>query len=102
MNGFTSHTNGVDSRHPSGTTLIDHADVILDNGAPYGDSVPDLPGGGKVRAVFSITAAVAEVIRRLTDNDETPPVYLSANIAGGDEHNRTLEAQHGGRIRRTA
>jgi uncharacterized phosphosugar-binding protein len=102
------HTSGVDSRHPSGTKLVDHADVVLDNGAPYGDSVLDLPGGGKVCAVSSITAAlvaqlmVAEVVRRLVEAGETPPVYLSANIPGGDEHNHALEARYDGRIRRTA
>jgi uncharacterized phosphosugar-binding protein len=103
------HTGGMDSRHPSGKKLIDLADVVLDNHAPYGDSVLDLPaGGGKVCAVSSITAAliaqmlVAEVLRRMTDAGETPPVYLSANISGGDEHNHALEAQYAGRIRRTA
>lgn len=102
------HTSGVESRHPSGKKLIDLADVVLDNHAPYGDSVLDLPGGGKVCAVSSITAAllaqllVAEVVRRLTDAGETPPVYLSANIPGGDDHNHALEARYAGRIRRTA
>jgi uncharacterized phosphosugar-binding protein len=102
------HTGGVDSRHPSGKKLIDFADVVLDNHAPYGDSVLDLPGGGKVCAVSSITAAllaqllVAEVVRRLVEAGETPPVYLSANIPGGDDHNHALEAQYAGRIRRTA
>ncbi|MFI5696204.1 sugar isomerase domain-containing protein [Kribbella sp. NPDC051586] len=103
------HTSGMDSRHPSGKKLIDFADVVLDNHAPYGDSVLDLPdGGGKVCAVSSITAAliaqmlVAEVLRRMTEAGETPPVYLSANIPGGDEHNHALEARYAGRIRRTA
>ena len=102
------HTAGVDSRHPSGTKLVDHADVVLDNGAPYGDSVLDLPGGGKVCAVSSITAAllaqliVAEVVRRLVEAGVTPPVYLSANIPGGADHNQSLEARYAGRIRRTA
>ena len=102
------HTSGMDSRHPSGKKLIDFADVVLDNHAPYGDSVLDLPGGGKVCAVSSITAAliaqmlVAEVLRRLTEAGETPPVYLSANIPGGDDHNHALEARYAGRIRRTA
>ncbi|MFF0344992.1 sugar isomerase domain-containing protein [Kribbella sp. NPDC004875] len=102
------HTGGMESRHPSGKKLIDFADVVLDNLAPYGDSVLDLPGGGKVCAVSSITAAliaqmlVAEVLRRMTEAGETPPVYLSANIPGGDEHNHALEALYAGRIRRTA
>ena len=53
-----AHTNGVDSRHPSGEKLVDHADVVLDNGAPYGDAVLPLPGGGSACAVSSITAAL--------------------------------------------
>jgi uncharacterized phosphosugar-binding protein len=102
------HSNGVDSRHPSGEKLVDYADVVLDNGAPYGDAILDLAGGGKVCAVSSITAALlaqmlaAEVVRRLVDAGENPPVYLSANIPGGDEHNDTLEQKYAGRIRRTA
>ena len=102
------HSNGVDSRHPSGDKLVDHADVVLDNGAPYGDAILELAGGGKVCAVSSITAALlaqmlaAEVVRRLVDAGEKPPVYLSANIPGGDEHNDTLEQKYAGRIRRTA
>jgi uncharacterized phosphosugar-binding protein len=107
ITSFTQ-TADVDSRHPSGAKLIDHADVALDNGAPYGDAVLPLPGGGTACAVSSITAAllaqlvVAEVIRRLLEARETPPVYVSANVPGGYEHNSTLEARYAGRIRRTA
>jgi uncharacterized phosphosugar-binding protein len=101
-------TAAVDSRHPSGSKLIDHADVALDNGAPYGDAVLPLPDGGTVCAVSSITSAllaqlvVAEVVRRLIEAGEAPPVYLSANVPGGDDHNSVLEARYAGRIRRTA
>jgi len=107
ITSFTQ-TAGVESRHPSGRKLIDHADVALDNGAPYGDAVLPLPDGGTVCAVSSITGALiaqlvgAEVVRRLTEAGEAPPVYLSANVPGGDEHNSTLEDRYAGRIRRTA
>jgi uncharacterized phosphosugar-binding protein len=107
ITSFTQ-TADVDSRHPSGAKLIDHADVALDNGAPYGDAVLPLPGGGTACAVSSITAAllaqlvVAEVVRRLLEAGEAPPVYVSANVPGGYEHNSTLEARYVGRIRRTA
>lgn len=103
-----AHTRAVDSRHPSGTKLVDLADVVLDNGAPYGDAVLDLPRGGKACAVSSISAALlgqmltAEVIRRLLEAGDEPPVYQSANVPGGDEHNRVLEERYAGRIRRTA
>ncbi len=103
-----AHSAGVDSRHPSGRKLSDIADVVLDNGAPYGDAVLDLPGGGAACAVSSITAALlaqlvtAEVVRRLLESGERPPVYISANVPEGDEHNRALEERYEGRIRRTA
>ncbi|MGA8112126.1 MAG: SIS domain-containing protein [Actinocatenispora sp.] len=102
------HTRRVEPRHPSGQRLADLADVVLDNAAPYGDATLPLPGGGAVGAVSSVTAAllaqliVAEVVRQLLAEGDQPPVYLSANVPGGDEHNRTLEARYAGRIRRTA
>ncbi|MEU5941547.1 SIS domain-containing protein [Micromonospora sp. NPDC047548] len=100
------HSGRMDSRHPSGRKLADFADVVLDNGAPYGDATLPLPDGGAVGAVSSITAAllaqqiVAETVARLIAAGERPPVYLSANITGGDEHNAALEARYAGRIRR--
>ncbi len=101
-----AHTLGVESRHPSGKRLFELADVVLDNGAPFGDAVLPLPGGGAACGISSITAAllaqmvIAEVLRDLIDHGVTPPVYLSANVPGGDEHNRALEASYEGRLRR--
>jgi uncharacterized phosphosugar-binding protein len=98
------HSGRVAPRHPSGKRLCDVADVVLDNGAPYGDVA--LPG--QIGAVSSVTAAllaqmvVAEVVARLVEAGQTPPIYLSANIPGGHEHNQLLEARYAGRIRRTA
>jgi uncharacterized phosphosugar-binding protein len=84
----------------------DGDDVVLDNGAPYGDAALPLPGGGAAGAVSSVTAAalaqmiISEVIGRMVDAGEMPPVYLSSNVPGGDEHNNELEARYAGRIRR--
>ncbi|BCJ37243.1 UPF0309 protein [Actinocatenispora thailandica] len=102
------HTAKAEPRHPSGQRLSEVADVVLDNGAPFGDAVLPLPGGGAVGAVSSLTAAMlaqmitTEVVRRLLDAGEQPPIYLSANVPGGDEHNQALEQRYAGRIRRTA
>jgi uncharacterized phosphosugar-binding protein len=103
-----AHSAAVPTRHPSGQRLADLADVVLDNGAPYGDAALAMPTGGAVGALSSITGAllaqqvVCEVAARILAAGRTPPVYLSANIPGGDEHNRKLEARYTGRIRRTA
>ncbi|MFI6603606.1 sugar isomerase domain-containing protein [Nonomuraea sp. NPDC050536] len=102
------HTHAVESRHPSGRRLADFADVVLDNGAPYGDAVLPLPTGGAACGLSSITAAllgqmiVAEVLRELLAEGAPPPVYLSANVPGGDAHNRELEARYAGRLVRMA
>ncbi|MFC4588482.1 SIS domain-containing protein [Sphaerisporangium corydalis] len=100
------HSTEMTSRHPSGRKLMDLADVVLDNGAPYGDAVMPLPEGGTFGAVSTITSAllaqmmVAEVVRELLEAGQTPPIYLSSNVAGGDEHNRVLESRYAGRVRR--
>jgi uncharacterized phosphosugar-binding protein len=102
------HTLRVTPGHPSGQRLADLADVVPDNGAPYGDVLPPLESGGAVCRVSSVTDAlsaqpvVAEVVRRTEAAGEVAPVYLSANVPGGDEHNHAIESRYAGRIRRTA
>ena len=102
------HTMKVTPKHPSGKRLSEVADIVIDNLAPFGDSTMQLEGGIGVGAVSSLTAAfiaqritigVAEAMRL---RGKTPPVYISANIPGGDEHNRALEDLYGERIRREA
>lgn len=103
-----AHSGAVASRHPSGRKLADLADVVLDNRAPYGDAVLPLPDGGAVGAVSTITSAliaqlvVARAVSDLLDAGRVPPVYLSANVPGGDAHNLTLEELYGDRLRRGA
>jgi uncharacterized phosphosugar-binding protein len=103
------HTARITPRHPSGKRLKDFADVVLDNGAPYGDAVLPLPGAaGKVCGISSIgntilgQAMIAEAVRLLAARGVEAPVYLSANAAGGDLHNDALEARYAGRIRPSA
>jgi len=99
------HTAAVVSKHPSGKRLCDVADVVLDNLAPFGDATMDSDGGTKVGAVSSITAAylaqllTVGTVARLIATGIAPPLYISANIPGGDEHNHALEATFGVRIK---
>ena len=103
------HTSRITSRHSSGKRLKDFADVVLDNGAPYGDSVLPLPSlGANVCGISSVgnavlaQAMIAEAIRLLTERGVEPSVYLSANAAGSDGYNDAQEARYAGRIRRAA
>lgn len=99
------HTEAVSPKHPSGKRLRDIADVTIDNLAPYGDVTFTLDSGLKAGAVSSITGAfVAQLLtmltaERMTARGLTPPLYISANIPGGDEHNNALLAAYEGRLR---
>jgi len=102
------HTARVEPKHPSGKRLSEIADVVIDNLAPYGDSTLNVTETISAGAISSITAAfIAQLLtlgvaRALTDAGEVPPMYISANIPGGDEHNSALEARYLERLRRGA
>jgi len=102
------HTNAVEPKHPSGLRLSEIADIVIDNKAPYGDTTLEVSGGGGVGAVSSITAAyiaqllTIETVQCLVRAGKKPPIYISANIPGGDEHNTVLVGQYAGRLRRDA
>lgn len=103
-----THTHAVPAGHSSGKKLVDLADVVLDNAAPRGDALLELPGGGAVCALSTLTGvllvqmAVAEASAVLLASGERPPVYVSANVPGGFEGNLELEKRYAGRVRRTA
>ncbi|MER5178143.1 SIS domain-containing protein [Streptomyces sp. NPDC002896] len=103
-----AHTRAVPAAHPSGKKLADLADVVLDNAAPRGDALLELPGGGSVCALSTLTGVmlvqmtVAETASLLLASGERPPVYVSANVPGGFESNLDLEKRYAGRIRRPA
>ncbi|GAA4484954.1 SIS domain-containing protein [Microbacterium panaciterrae] len=100
------HTARVEPKHPSGRRLSEVADVVIDNLAPYGDSTLQLTDTISAGAISSITAAfIAQLLtlgvaRTMADAGEVPPMYISANIPGGDEHNAALEAHYLDRLRR--
>lgn len=105
--GITSraHAAATQSRHPSGKKLSDVADLVIDNGARAGDaSVEYAPGkfaaatSGLVNA-YVVNRLVAEIVGRYLDAGAEPPVYLSANLPGGDAHNAVLEARYRDRMK---
>ena len=100
-----AYTQGVASRHPSGKKLAELCDVVIDNGAPYGDAAVAVPGfPQKVGPLSSVTgiaivnALVVEVVDRLVKKGMTPPVFMSANLDGGDQFNARLLNENRHRI----
>lgn len=105
--GITSlaYTGGVGSRHPSGKKLIDLCDVVIDNGAPYGDAAVEIPGFpqkagplSSLTGIAIVNALAVEVVERLVQRGVTPPVFMSANLDGGDAYNARLLAENRHRI----
>ncbi|HOS93347.1 MAG TPA: SIS domain-containing protein [Armatimonadota bacterium] len=105
--GITSmaYSRSVSSRHSSGKKLYEIADVILDNCVPAGDAAVQFEGFAQavgplstVTGVAIVNALVCQVVQELIEAGVTPPVFVSANLDGGDEHNARLLAENADRI----
>ena len=87
----------VSSRHPSGKKLYEVADLVLDNCGCIGDAslllekVPEkiAPTSTVVGAAI-LNAMIAESIRMIANEGVMPPVFVSANLDGGDKHNKEI------------
>lgn len=105
--GITSlaYTNAVASRHPSGKKLKDFCHVVIDNCAPYGDSAGEIEGFPQkvgplstFTGVAIVNALACEVVAKLVARGIEPPVFISANVDGGDEYNARLLKENSSRI----
>src|SRR6185437_11028930 len=85
------HTRRVTSRHSSGKRLFEVSDIVLDNGAEYGDA--NLPVGrhglcmgptSTIIGVFIINAVLAEAVDHLSKHEVAVDVYQSANKEGAE------------------
>jgi len=86
-----AHLEASTSKRPDGKKLTDFADLVLDTGAPVGDSmvyVPELDTpvspGSTVGGVLLVNAIKAEVARLLTGAGQ-PPIVLTAGAVVGSE-----------------
>ncbi|MBS4207536.1 SIS domain-containing protein [Bacillus sp. FJAT-50079] len=105
--GMTSiaYANSQPSRHPSGRCLHEVVDLVIDNHANIGDAclshekvVGSFSPTSTVIGATIINAVMAEVIVQLAESGVNPPIFISANLEGKDEHNQTLMEKHSGRI----
>jgi uncharacterized phosphosugar-binding protein len=101
-----NHSRLVPARHPNGKRLFEIADIVLDNCGEPGDAAVEYEGlRGRVAPTSLLTGAyiinslVCRVVELFLAKGLAPPIYLSANVPGGDEHNQTLERKYRGRIR---
>ena len=98
------HTRRTESRHPSGKKLYEFADIVIDNCAPFGDTLLELPGGNRACSISSLSGVLidqmltAEIIGNLITRGIDPPIFISANVPGGIEQGEKLRQRYAGRI----
>ena len=87
----------IPSRHPSGQLLMDVADLVIDNCGCVGDGsividgVPEKVGPTSTAVGAAILNAVmTRAVERTVEAGGMAPVFISANVPGGDEHNKAM------------
>ena len=93
---------GHKSRHPSGKNLYQEADIYINNHLPIGDAIISVEGYEQKTGststfcnCFVMNCLTALIVKELVERKVVPPVFESANMPGGDEHNRSLENKYG-------
>lgn len=89
------------SRHSSGKRLFECADLVLDNCGAVGDAAVAVEGfaertGPTSTAVGAaiLNAVVCQTVGEFVRRKVTPPVFVSANLEGGDAHNKQVMAEY--------
>jgi len=95
----------VKSRHPSGKSLHHIADLVLDNCGCLGDASIVIPGVPEKVAPTStavgaamLNAMIAQAVALITEAGMLPPVFVSANLDHGDDHNKAMLEKYKDRI----
>jgi len=93
------------SRHPSGKSLHDIADIVLDNCGCLGDASIMVPGVPVKVAPTStaigaaiLNAVVCQAVALIAEADAVAPVFISGNLDHGDDYNKEMVSQYGDRI----
>jgi uncharacterized phosphosugar-binding protein len=100
-----AHSQSVRSRHSSGRKLYEVAGIVIDTHNVPGDAALELPGGALKSGAMStllgsaiIQALTVQAAALLAERGIEPPVFVSANVPGGDEHNRALAGRYWPRL----
>lgn len=105
--GFADNVpKDASSRHSSGKNLYQIADYFINNFMPYGDAVVDIDNCSQKTAptstlcnTFTINMLMITVVAKLSEMGIEPPLWMSANLPGGDEKNKALEEQYFSRVK---
>jgi uncharacterized phosphosugar-binding protein len=95
------HLEKSKSKRTDGKKLSDFADLLLDSGAPAGDSMiridnletPVSPGS-TVGGIMIINSIKAELAKRLTEAKHPPKVLTATNVIGAEKATAIFEAAY--------
>lgn len=103
------HSEATPSKHREGKKLQDFADLVLDTGAPPGDSMVSIPGldtpvapGSTVGGCLLVNSIKAEVAARLTSAGQPPKVLTGAAVIGSERAAALFEAAYDEHAQRLA
>ena len=95
------HLGASTSKRTDGKKLSDFADLILDTGAPAGDSMITVDGletpvspGSTVGGIMIINSIKAEVARLLTEAGKPPKVLTAGCVIGAEKASAIFEAAY--------
>lgn len=101
-----TYSSASSSRHPSGKRLFEVCDLVIDDCGCFGDAALEVEGfAGKVAPSSTITGAaivnaiVAESAAGFIARGVEPPVFMSANVDGGDAYNDRIMEKYGSVIK---
>ncbi len=97
----SKHSEKSKSKRTDGKKLGDFSDLILDTGAPVGDSMISIPGletpvspGSTIGGALLINCIKAEVARLLTEAGQPPKVLTAANVVGKEKAVELFESAY--------
>jgi len=93
--------------HSSGTTLIDHADLVIDLCTPIGDALIDIPGletrvgpGSSITAIAIVNEIKVQTADLLVKSGYLPPVITSSSVIGVEKSQKLFESAYAEHARR--
>jgi len=105
----SQHAATSRSRMPDASRLMDHADLVLDTGAPEGDAMVAISGlsakvapGSTIGGCLLVNAIKAEVAARLVQAGRPPRVLAAGNVVGAERSMRMFESAYDEHARRLA
>ena len=105
----SEHLKASTSKRADGKKLSDFADLVIDTGAPAGDSMVMIPGletpvapGSTVGGVLIINSIKAELAKLLTEAGQPPKVLTAGCVVGTEKATALFEAAYDEHAHRVA